>query len=601
MPLIVKQDLMHTARLNWFGGKKIAELLMSMFKFNKINDVYEKHVNKTGIDFIRAILKETGINYNVSDSDTNRILSSGPFIIVSNHPYGGVEGLILLDILNKIRPDLKIIGNFIFHKVEPLKEYIFSVNPFENFKNVSSLTGLKDALCHLENGKPLLIFPAGEVSTWYPGNSGIMDKKWNNSALKFIKKANVPVIPVHFKGTNSTIFHLLGMIHPVLRTAKIPSELFNKKDKKVYIRIGNVISTIEQERFTDISRYGRYLRARTYALDTAQDVKKFFFPTQITKQNALEIAAPMGGNHIRYEIETLPAECFLFAQKSIKVYCAPSVLIPNVIYEIGRLREITFREIGEGTNLNIDLDDYDLYYHHLFIWDDENNRLVGAYRIGKGREIIEQYGAKGFYVRSLFKFKREFFSLFKESIELGRSFIVKEYQKNPMALFLLWKGILYFLLKNPEYRYLIGPVSISNSYSEVSKHLIINYIQNKHFDHQLGQFVKPRKCFRVHLPHIDTEILTSSTENLISLDKLIGDIEQNKFRIPVLLKKYIQLNGKILSFNIDPKFNNCLDGLLMLDYYDVPEETLKYLSREFEDEEIKERLMKPRTIQTTNV
>jgi putative hemolysin len=254
------------------------------------------------------------------------------------------------------------------------------------------------------------------------------------------------------------------------------------------------------------------------------------------------------------------------------------------------LREITFREVGEGTNRSIDIDEFDLYYHQMFIWDEEAERIVGAYRIGKGKDILEQYGKRGFYLQSLFKISDDFKPVLNESLELGRSFVIREYQRKPMPLFLLWKGILYFLLKNPEYRYLIGPVSISNNYSKISKDLIIRFILQNHLNWKMAQFVKPRNSYKFKSDNPDFNILMENMERDINrLDKAIGDLDELNSGLPVLLKKYIKLNAKIIAFNVDPKFNNCLDGLIMLDVNDVPKSTIESLSKEANDGSILER------------
>jgi putative hemolysin len=259
--------------------------------------------------------------------------------------------------------------------------------------------------------------------------------------------------------------------------------------------------------------------------------------------------------------------------------------------ELGRLREITFREVGEGTNQSTDVDEFDLYYDQLIIWDNDGQQIVGGYRIGKGADIFDQFGIKGFYTQSLFKMKSGFEETLKQSLELGRSFIVKEYQRKPLPLFLLWKGILYFLLKNPEYRYLIGPVSISNTYSGISKELIIRYIMANFFDYKRAAFVKPRNRFKVTTndQHLNTA-LENMTPDLHSLDKFIGDIDQYNSGLPVLLKKYLGLNAKIVAFNVDPKFNDCIDGLLILDIFDVPKTTVESLLKEVNDTSLLTRL-----------
>jgi len=279
------------------------------------------------------------------------------------------------------------------------------------------------------------------------------------------------------------------------------------------------------------------------------------------------------------EIEPLRTEYRIWVEKNYEVFIVPTSTIPNVIREIGRLRELTFREIGEGTNKATDLDEYDIYYHHLFIWDVDAKVIVGAYRLGLGDEIFYSIGKKGFYVSELFKIKSQFTPVLKKSIELGRSWIRKEYQQKPLPLFLLWKGILKYLIDNPRYRYLIGPVSISNSFSNFSKSLIVDYINRHHFDHEMAQFVRPRKKFKVDMESIDAGLLMESEDTFKGLDALISEVETRNMKVPVLLRQYIALNAKIICFNIDPKFADCLDGFLVLDLEKVPQDILEKLGK----------------------
>lgn len=591
MKLVEREDFKKAAGLNTVGGDSIARMLMSILKINKINKEYSKISDLEGLAFLDALLNRLEIQYEINPEELKRIPKEGPFIIIANHPYGGIDGIILLKIIQEIRPDFKAMANFLLRRIDPIKDSIIPVDPFEGQSQISgSVVGIKSALSHLKEGKPLGIFPAGEVSTYYNTESpGVADKQWNESIIKFIKKVEAPIIPVYFKGTNSRLFHILGLIHPMLRTAKLPSELFNKKNKLVKLRMGLPITVQEQSEFTDIARFGRFLRLKTYALGSSIEVKKFFNYRLKPEPKAMDIIPPVSPELIQSEVESLMENFLLFKSKNFCVLCAPSVDMPHIMSEIGRLREITFREIGEGTNRKLDVDEFDLYYNQLFIWDEEVKTIVGAYRVGKGKEILERYGKKGFYIQSLFKIDNGFLPILGQSIELGRSFIVKEYQRKPMPLFLLWKGILYFLIKNPEYRYLIGPVSISSRFSNYSKGLIISFMKANYYDHEFARFISPRNTFRVHISKDDTEVIFEKSNDLNKLDKFIQDIESNEFRMPVLLKKYIKLNGKIIGFNVDPKFNNALDGLLILDLFQVPIDTITSLSKEINDRSLLDR------------
>ena len=588
--LISSNDIANVIKHDNFFTKGAYEFFMSALGFNKLNNIYNKLSDKQGNEFIEAVLKNLEVKYELEGTDILNIPKKSAFIIISNHPFGGLEGLILLNEILKVRNDLKIIGNFLLRRIEPLKDYIFPVDPFETEDSKrKNVAGMKAAFRHLQEGKPLLIFPAGEVASYNSEIGEISDRKWMSSAIKFIKKSKVPVLPVYFNGSNSFWFHSLGLIHPLLRTAKIPSELLNKKNKMIKVFIGRTISLKEQNEYSDNDRFGRFLRAKTFMLSSPEEIKKFFQPALKLPVKPESILPPVEAELLKFEIEKLSQKTLLFRQQNFFVYCAPSSLIPNVLYELGRLRELTFRDIGEGTNKKSDLDEYDLYYYHLFIWDNHSNKIVGAYRIGKGDEIIHQYGKKGFYINSLFKIQKDFKTILKDSLELGRSFVIKEYQKNPLSLFLLWKGILHFLVRNPEYRYLIGPVSISNRYSKIMKSLFVKYIEENHYNGYLAQFIKPRKKFRVPNLGIDAYVLTESVRDLKHFDSVIKNMEPNNYAIPVLLKKYLELNGKIIGFNIDPKFNDSLDGLLVLDLYNVPEESVRMLSKELNSVELMKR------------
>jgi putative hemolysin len=591
LKLIETDEFIKAARLKkGRGGGHAAKVLMTILRINKINKLYEEINQHRGIDFIDALIDKLQLEFEVSEEELSKIPKEGAMITVSNHPLGGIDGMLLVKILSGVRPDIKVMSNFVLNKIEPVSEYLLPVNPFERRKEAaSSLGGIKMALEHLEQGNLLGIFPAGEVSSYNEDNYGISDREWQYPAMKMIKKARVPVVPVYFQGSNSRLFHILGLIHPTLRTVRLPAEVFNKKHKKIRIRIGNPISVREQDAFSDISTYGRYMRARTHALGSVLEVKKFFRPRINRTKKPEAIAPPVPTELIQTEIQKIREEYTLFSSDHFDVFCTPSIEIPQIMNELGRLREITFRDVGEGTNRSMDIDEYDLYYNQLFVWDNQAQRIVGAYRVGKGKEILDRYGVKGFYLQSLFRMSRRFHPTLRQSLELGRSFIIKEYQRRPLPLFLLWKGILYFLLKHAEYRYLIGPVSISNNFSQFSRGLIMQYIREHNFDTRLSRYVRPRIRYNVPGFNVDEEVILENAVDITKFDRFIKEVEPNDYTMPILLKRYLKLNGKIIGFNLDPKFNNALDGMLVLDLYDVPMETISSLSKEINDDSILDR------------
>ena len=581
MKIITKEDFSKAAKLDKLYLPGLASLLMEVMKINEVNDLFQKAEHLHGPTFVDKILQILGITIEFDETDLKNIPKEGAFIAIANHPYGGIEGLVLLKLLCVVRPDSKLMANFLLKKIPNLSDYFIAVNPFENIEHSSSISGIKNTLELLRSGTPIGIFPAGEVSTFKFETQQITDKLWHPVVGKIIAKANVPVIPVYFHGNNGLLFNLLSFIHPSLRTAKLPSELFNKHGHKIKVRIGKPIHLQNISFRNNTTKLLDFLRAKTYALGTGlENEKKIFNPRKIFKirKKPKRIVDAIPPELLTTEIDSLQ-EYKVWTEKSYEVYISPTTSIPNIIKEIGRLREITFREVGEGTNKQTDLDEYDIYYNHLFIWDTETKMIVGAYRIGNGDEIFYSRGKRGFYTAELFKIKEQFYPILRRSLELGRSWIRKEYQLKPLPLFLLWKGILKYLLENPQYRYLIGPVSISNRFTKFSKSLIVDYISTHHFDHELAQYVKPRKAFKVDFSKIDKDLLLAPNDTLKNLDSLISEIETSHLKVPVLLRQYLALNAKIICFNIDPKFSDSLDGFLVVDMEKIPLEMLEKIGK----------------------
>jgi putative hemolysin len=582
MKIISTEEFAKATKLDKLKMPGLAALLMEVMKINQVNKLFAQAQPKQGPDFVDAILEGCGVSIEFDERELKNIPKEGSFIAIANHPYGGIEGMVLLKMLCMVRPDAKVMANFLLKKIPNLADYFVAVNPFENIDHSSSISGLKNTLELLGNGTPIGIFPAGEVSTFKVDKQQVTDRMWHPVVGKIISKAKVPVVPIYFHGNNGLLFNLLSMIHPALRTAKLPSELFNKQGHTIKLRIGKPINVEDIPDANNPTKLLNFLRARTYALGTGlEEEKKIFNPRNLFKirKEAEDIAPEIPSSILEKEVEPLRENYRVWIEKNYEVFIVPTSTIPNIIREIGRLREVTFREIGEGTNKSVDLDEYDIYYNHLFIWDTDAKVIVGAYRIGLGDEIFYSFGKKGFYVAELFKIKEQFTPVLRKSLELGRSFIRKEYQQKPLPLFLLWKGILKYLIDNPRYRYLIGPVSISNSFSKFSKSLIVDYINRNHFDDELAQYVRPRKKFRVDFSSIDTDLLMAGEDSFKGLDNLISEVETRNMKVPVLLRQYIALNAKIICFNIDPKFADCLDGFLVLDLQKVPQDILEKLGK----------------------
>lgn len=590
--LVSAKEVAKAIQMDKYGivGTFIGWILMKVLKISTLNKIYlsNKHLEK--LDFLNGILDDFQIKFEIPEEDLKRLPKDGAYITVSNHPLGGIDGILLLKLMLEQREDFKIIANFLLHRIEPLKPYIMPVNPFEDRKEVkSSITGFKNAILHLRNGHPLGIFPAGEVSTYRDGKL-VVDRPWEETAMKLIKKAEVPIVPIYFHAKNSKLFYKLSKISDTFRTAKLPSELLTQKRRVIKVRIGKPIAVADQKEYEGLEEFSNFIRRKTYMLSNAFEDKSKILEnissTLKTPKPPKNIVTPVDGSAMAHEVETLREnDNRLLISKNYEVFLAEAKHIPNILREIGRLREITFREVGEGTNEAIDLDTFDGYYHHMFLWDNESQVIVGAYRMGLGSAIFDRYGIDGFYLQDLFRFEPELYKMMSQSIEMGRAFIIKSYQQKPMPLFLLWKGIVHTTLRYPEHKYLIGGVSISNQFSNFSKSLMIEFMKSHYYDPYIAQYVHPKKEFKVKLKDADKDFVFDETEaDLNKFDKIIDEVEPGALRLPVLLKKYIKQNAKLVAFNVDPLFNNAVDGLMYIKIADLPESTVRPVMEEFQAE-----------------
>lgn len=574
MELISKNEIKQFLKLNNSKKSKTTDFIYNKLKLKELNDIYKRHRNKNSSQFVQDILNELGITLEIQESDLKRIPKEGGFILLSNHPFGALDGLVICKTISEKRSDFKLMGNFLLQRVEPLKELIFPVNPFETMKDKkSSVKGVRQSLTYLEEGHPIGIFPAGEVAAFNFSKMNVVEKEWDQ-IVKFILKANVPVIPTFISGTNSPLFHALGLIHPLLRTAKLPSELFNKKNKKVTLKIGHPISVSELQKMDSTKEIAQYLKLKSNNLSNSIKIEPFFKkPLLGIQKKVSEIIPPIKKELLNNEINSLSESHLITKINEYQLFLIQSYECPNLMLELGRKREETFRLVGEGTNKELDLDPFDVYYNHLIIWDSNENELVGSYRIGKGDEIIERFGMDGFYLSTLFTLNKKLTLTLRKSVELGRSFIAEPYQRKPTTLLLLWKGILLFMEQNPRYNFLIGPVSISNDYSKNSKKSIISFSEMYLNENKIEKFIKPKKKFKSN-PFSGEKVdkLVQRTHGDIDkLDQLIQESDNGK-KLPILLKKYIGLNAKIVAFNVDKKFNNCLDGFLFLEFHKITSE-----------------------------
>ncbi len=519
------------------------------------------------------ILNVRDISYLLSADDLAKIPRQGPLVVVANHPFGGLEGIILGDLLQRVRPDTKVLGNYLLEKIEPIKDSVIPVDPFGRKSSVSSnARAFRTCLKWLRAGNCLVVFPSGEVSHYNYTQRRIIDPPWSEHVAALARMSGAAVLPVYFPGRNSVLFNLMGMIHPRLRTAMLGRELVARQGARIRFFIGRPIAQNQMQTHDNDRDLIRWLRFKTYFLANRSDrgslPEKLIgkIPRRKTIRQVHEPIKPVDRTLLAAEVAALPEENCLLRHKHMAVLVADSEQIPHLMREIGRLREVTFREVGEGTGNAMDVDLFDSYYRHLILWNTEASEIVGAYRMGDTRAILDQHGRKGLYTHSLFHLKSELLRYLENSLELGRSFIRSEYQRQPNCLALLWKGIGAYLVRHPQYRILFGPVSISNNYHRVSRNIMVRFLQRSCTVKELSAYVRPRTPLR-QWPSRDMHRIARhlSGGSIDDVSMMVSEIEDDGKRVPVLIKHYLKLNGQFIAFNVDRDFADVVDGLVVVD------------------------------------
>jgi putative hemolysin len=506
-------------------------------------------------------------------------------VAVSNHPFGILEGPLLNTILPKVRPDFKIMTNQLLSCFKELEDSCIFVDAFNHKRSrLANALALKRSIAWLKGGHMLVIFPAGEVSHWNFRHGEIEDPRWNVIAARLARMSKAVSVPMFFKGKNSVPFQVLGMVHPTLRTARLAHELFNKRGKSVEIRVGSPIpyeTLAETPSDVDATRY---LRWRTYLLgnrgEAGTKLLPRFMPKKFGQKTQEAIAPEIERELLAGEIERLSADQCLDTSREYAVYITGAGQIPNLLKEIGRLREITFRQVGEGTGKPSDLDSFDPYYQHLVLWNRQKLEVVGAYRVGSVKDILPRFGVSGLYTSTLFQFDDRFFDRIGTSLELGRSFVRPEYQKKYAPLLMLWRGLGQYIASHSQVHTLFGAVSISNDYNPVSRQLVTQFLKNQDASHDLASLVKARRPFRQAKAAADDIVVRHFFRDLDSLSAVISDMETDGKGVPILLKQYVKLGGKLLGFNVDPQFSDALDGLVVVDLRQTEPEILdRYMGK----------------------
>ena len=537
------------------------------------------------IPFCARVLQAVGARTDFSEDELAKVPREGAVVVVSNHPFGGIEGVILLTLLRRIRPDVKAMANYMLGAIPEMRDDFIFVDPFASKNSTkANLRPIKESMTWLKDGHLLIVFPAGEVSSFDRRTLRVRDPAWSASIAAIARKTGATVVPMFFTGHNGVLFNLLGLIHPRLRTLLLPRQFVNKKGRQLTVRIGTPLTPKALEPFSlDDVQLIKYMRFRSYLLAERETHRtRHFISLHPPMMPQEPIVAPVPADILAREIASLPESSKLVASGGLEVYIAPAAQIPSCLREIGRLRETAFRAVGEGTGNAIDLDEFDTYYNHLFMWNTTRQEIIGSYRLGLTDQIIAERKVKGLYTRTLFKFDERLMANIPPAIEMGRSFIRAEYQKAYTSLFLLWKGISTFIGRNPHYRVLFGPVSITNEYREASRCMILASMRQTCMADDLAHLVKPK--FPPKPPRHSEWCLKDYEDLLNDIDQVasfVAEIEPDGKDIPVLLRQYLKLSGRLLAFNVDPDFSSVVDGLIMVDLSkSSPKTVRRYMGNE---------------------
>lgn len=562
----------------------VRQIIKKLSKLDVLEEWYDEWLAKTVKDRrnVDDFLSHTIDKLNVHSEIMNEELlasvpRTGPFIVVANHPLGGLEGILLAKIFLKIRPDLKVLTNQLLTQIPEFEDLFIGVDVLNKNKTHENTQGMRDVAQHLSSGGALLVFPAGTVSRLNLSTMKIYDAPWSPMITRLARKYSAPIMPVFVGGKNKFIFYFSGHIHKRIRTMLLPRAMVNKSGEVIPLRVGSIITP------SDIKRLSDDRIATSYIRFCCKVLKKTSSDSQTDEKMLMNnVRRGVKKNVVSQHVDSLE-EYLLYSEKQFSLYCVPYDALGGMAEQIAIERERTFRLVDEGTGRELDNDCFDVHYKHLFLWDNEEKQIAGGYRIGVTAEIIKEKGLNGLYSHSLFEYNQKFIEEMGSTIELGRSFVTEKYQRHPQALDVLWKGIGRFVAQNPQYHTLFGCVSISRQYSAMGSALLTQtFLSHYGVNHKMKKKVKARKPINnIDMPWTDSQI--KSLSEIPILNKLVGRIDAGK-SIPILIRHYLALNGRFVSFTINEGFNSSLDGLIVVDLRDTKD---KYLKRYLGDEGLK--------------
>lgn len=539
------------------GPRFIARPLELLSGLAAVEKVYRKILDMPqDRDFFRNCADAMGFKIALSDADRLRLPTTGPLVIVANHPSGMTEGVAAIAALREIRPDVKTLGMTFLSRVPEMAEAFFSVDVFGGAKSAAAANRacVVQSVKWLEAGHAVLVFPAGVVAHRSWGDRcHLRESPWQNGAFRLAAKTGAKVVPVGFGLRNRFRWHMLGLLHPLLRTINLPNEFIANRGKTVPMRIG-------EPQDPPAESAAEYMRVRALVLAKSAGAAA---DRTAAPAPAAEPVAPEGDlAAVAEELASLPQDALLIPDAGpYRVWIAKAGDVPLTLAETCRLRELTFRANNEGTGKAVDTDRFDADYLHLILWDDANKRIVGGSRLGDTADIVPRKGVGGLYTRSLFGFGQPLLDKLNGAFELGRTFITAGYQRDYMPLYLMWKALYVYFQRRPDVHTLFGTVSIPSSTPPSARALMAAGLMAAHGDQELAALVKSPHPPRAYAPEEAGPFLRDAT----AFARIVRDATPDGRGFPVLLRHYLKLGGRFAAFSEDPHFGDCLDGFVFVD------------------------------------
>lgn len=568
--------------------KVVRPLFDRISKLDRINGIYRQlqRPEMTPQLFCEEGLKLVGATFLLPADEELAPLRAwqGPLVIMANHPFGGRESLVLMLLLERIRPGgWRLFSNEVLSRTPELAPLLIAVDPFIK-SNPANRKGMVQARRFLGEGGLLAAFPGGRVAGWDAPYQQVLDTPWSDHPARLAAATGAAVALIHFPGHNSELFLKVPLRWPRFRAMFLAREMLQPDKPPVQCRIGPVLDPPTVAGLVKAGNAGAKFRARCHLVSeqvagSAAEIPSAMPPVDSPGDSAL----------MQAEVDKLGhSPSLLFEQGKFRILLFQKHEAPHLFYELARLREITFRASSQGSGRPLDITPEDDYYHQLVMWDSTQQRLAGAYRLGFTREVMREHGQDAIYLNHVFLMEAAFFERLGPAIELTRSFLHPDYQREPLALALLWRGLGHVVAAHPEIKCLFGSVTISAAISPASRAVLVEHLRRHHSDDpSLRSLVKPRAAFMA--PGISQHLLADAHagDPIESLRDTIRSADGTVCAIPPLIRHYLALNARFIDYHVEKDFGDALYCLLRVDLTKVPRPHL----RRFTGDEAADRLL----------